>query len=59
MNHYLKRVFNNNLNMNTTDNEVSARSYIFNEKTEIIIPLTYAKKSFCYQIKRFQQRIFI
>jgi len=28
MNHYLKRVFNNNLNMNTTDKEVSARSYI-------------------------------
>ena len=53
MNHYLKRVFNNNLNMNTTDKEVSARSYIFNEKTETIIPLTYAKKIFVIRLKGF------
>jgi hypothetical protein len=39
--HYLKRgFFNNNLNMNTTDKEVSARSdhkNRTNEKTEVII----------------------
>jgi hypothetical protein len=34
MNHYLKRVLNNNLSMNTTDKEVSARSYILKKNNE-------------------------